>query len=109
MINLYATSYKDALIKEIHMVGSLNKKNNKITSVYFGGGSPALMLEELSDILTALRNNFNIKSNIGLELDPRDINEETLLNLKSIGFDMVSIGIKYFEEKMLKGFRQRLY
>ena len=79
-----ATSYKDALIKEIHMVGSLNKKNNKITSVYFGGGSPALMLEELSDILTALSNNFNIKSNIGLELHPRDVNEETLLNLKKV-------------------------
>lgn len=97
-----ASLYKDALIKEINMVGSVNKKKNKITSVYFGGGSPALMLEELSDILTALRNNFNIKSNIGIELHPRDVNEKTLLNLKSIGFDMVSIGIQSFEEKSLK-------
>lgn len=97
-----AASYKDALIKEINMIGALNKKMNKITSVYFGGGSPALMLEELSDILAALRNNFNIKSNIGIELHPRDVNEETLLKLKSIGFDMVSIGIQSFQEKCLK-------
>jgi coproporphyrinogen III oxidase-like Fe-S oxidoreductase len=96
-----AASYKDALIKEINMIGALNKKMNKITSVYFGGGSPALMLEELSDILAALRNNFNIKSNIGIELHPRDVNEETLLKLKSIGFDMVSIGIQSFQEKCL--------
>lgn len=97
-----ASSYKDALIKEIHMVSTLNKKKSKITSVYFGGGSPALMLEELSDILTALKNNFHINSNIGIELHPRDINEETLLKLKNIGFDMISIGIQSFEEKCLK-------
>ncbi|MDW8800242.1 radical SAM protein [Clostridium sp. A1-XYC3] len=97
-----AASYKDALINEINMVGSEDKKENKITSVYFGGGSPALMLNELSDILTALRNNFDIKCNIGLELHPRDISFETLLKLKEIGFDMVSIGIQSFEEKCLK-------
>lgn len=97
-----AASYKDALIKEINMAGNQNRKTNKITSVYFGGGSPSLMLEELPDILAALKNNFIIKSNIGIELHPRDVNEETLLTLKSIGFDMVSIGIQSFQEKCLK-------
>ncbi len=96
-----ASSYKDALIKEIQMVGTLNKKKSKITSVYFGGGSPALMLEHLPDILTILRNNFHIKSNLGIELHPRDINTETLIKLKNIGFNMVSIGIQSFEEKYL--------
>ncbi|WP_186429566.1 radical SAM protein [Clostridium sp. BSD9I1] len=97
-----AAAYKDALIKEINIVGSLNKKKNKITSVYFGGGSPALMLEELADILRTLRSNFDINCNIGLELHPRDINEEDLLKLKNIGFDMVSIGIQSFDEESLK-------
>ncbi|WP_333859508.1 radical SAM protein [Clostridium sp.] len=97
-----ASSYKDALIKEIHMVSALNNKNNEISSVYFGGGSPALMLDELSDILTVLKNNFHIRSNIGIELHPQDINEEDLLKLKNIGFDMVSIGIQSFQEKCLK-------
>lgn len=84
------------------MVTPLNKNKIKITSVYFGGGSPALMVEELSDILNALRKNFNIESNVGFELHPRDINEKTLAKLKSIGFDMVSIGIQSFEKKCLK-------
>ena len=97
-----ATSYKDALIKEINMVSAQGKKKSKITSVYFGGGSPALMLDELSDILAALKNNFHIKSNIGIELHPRDVNEEALQKLKNIGFDMISIGIQSFNEKCLK-------
>ncbi|QGU95431.1 hypothetical protein GOM49_10330 [Clostridium bovifaecis] len=61
----------------------MNGKKNKITSVYFGGGSPALMLEELPDILSALRNNFHIHCNIGLELHPKDINNTDLLKLKN--------------------------
>ncbi|MBK1809885.1 radical SAM protein [Clostridium sp. YIM B02505] len=97
-----AALYKDALIKEINMAGRIKNKANKITSVYFGGGSPALMVEELADIMNSLRNNFNITSNIGIELHPRDVNEETLLKLKNIGFDMVSIGIQSFQEKCLK-------
>jgi oxygen-independent coproporphyrinogen-3 oxidase len=96
-----AKKYKIALIKEINMAGSLI--NNKIiTSVYFGGGSPALMLEELPDIIKALRDNFHINCNIGIELHPRDVNESALLKLKNMGFDMVSIGIQSFQEKSLK-------
>ncbi|MGE5628140.1 MAG: radical SAM protein [Solirubrobacterales bacterium] len=96
-----AAAYKDALIKEIYMAGALNNKKVKITSVYLGGGSPALMLDELPDVLTGIRNNFNIESNIGIELHPRDVNEGALLKLKNMGFDMVSIGIQSFEEKSL--------
>jgi len=41
--------------------------------VYWGGGSQALMLNELGEIVTALNKNFNIIGNIGIEilvLDP---------------------------------------
>lgn len=96
-----AKMYKSALIKEINMVGTLIN-NKKITSLYFGGGSPALMLKELPDILKALKNNFQISGSIGIELHPRDINESALLELKNMGFDMVSIGIQSFQEKSLK-------
>jgi coproporphyrinogen III oxidase-like Fe-S oxidoreductase len=93
--------YKDALVNEINMVGRLYKGKKTITSVYFGGGSPALMLDELSEIITALKLNFKINSNIGIELHPSDITKESLLKIKSIGFDMISIGIQSFQSKCL--------
>ena len=34
--------YIDALIKEIHIVGSQHTGRKKVTSLYFGGGTPAL-------------------------------------------------------------------
>ncbi|MBC2581657.1 radical SAM protein [Clostridium sp. DJ247] len=95
-----ALRYKEALINEIAMTGKLYS-NKKITSVYFGGGSPALMLEEMADIMHALKENFDIIGNIGIELHPRDINEDCLFKLRNIGFNMVSIGIQSFQKKCL--------
>lgn len=94
--------YKEALIKEINLVGKQDGITRTISSIYFGGGTPALMLEELEEIIAALKNNFNIHSNIGIELHPRDITKEMLIKLKNIGFDMVSIGIQSFNENCLE-------
>ena len=93
--------YKDALINEINMVGKLYKGKKTITSVYFGGGTPALMLDELGEIITALKENFNINNNIGIELHPSNISKESLIKIKNIGFDMVSIGIQSFQAECL--------
>ena len=93
--------YKDALINEINMVGKLYKGKKTITSVYFGGGTPALMLDELGEIIAALKENFNINNNIGIELHPSNISKESLIKIKNIGFDMVSIGIQSFQAECL--------
>lgn len=95
-----ALLYKEALIKEILMMSKLFKGKN-VQSVYFGGGTPALMLEELSDIMKALKENFNILGDFGIELHPRDIDEESLNKLRNLGFNMISIGIQSFNEKCL--------
>lgn len=96
-----AARYKAALIKEINMTKK-NYSDKIINSVYFGGGTPALMLHDLRDIMGALRENFNIKGDIGIELHPSDINENCLKELKNAGFNMVSIGIQSFQEKCLQ-------
>jgi oxygen-independent coproporphyrinogen-3 oxidase len=93
--------YKEALIAEINMVGQLFKNKKKISSVYFGGGTPALMINELGEIIEVLKKNFNINSNIGIELHPSNINKDDLNKLKDIGFDMISIGIQSFQKESL--------
>lgn len=93
--------YKEALIKEIYLIGD-QYKNKKVTSVYFGGGTPALMIDELGDIVHALNKIFKLKCNMGIELHPRDITKELLYRLKEIDFTMVSLGIQSFQAKNLK-------
>lgn len=67
--------FKDALLKEIHLIGDYYKKRN-ITSIYFGGGTPSLMIEELNDIIITLKEVFNINCDIGIELHPSDITKD---------------------------------
>lgn len=91
--------YIDALIKEIHIVGSQHTGRKKVTSLYFGGGTPALAANRIKDIVDALNDHFIITEGIGLELHPENVTEEVLSVLKAAGVTKVSIGIQSFCNK----------
>lgn len=91
--------YIDALIKEIHIVGSQHTGRKKVTSLYFGGGTPALAANRIKDIVDALNDHFIITEGIGLELHPENVTEEVLSVLKAAGVTKVSIGIQSFRNK----------
>lgn len=101
-----AQRYIKALLKEIEMVGksSLSKSSlvkKEVTTLYFGGGSPALMADNLAEIIAKLKEYFIIKEGIGLELHPKDVTVETLTKVKSAGVTKVSIGIQSFQKESL--------
>ena len=73
------------------------KAPKTVTSLYFGGGTPALMAEHLGEIINKLKDYFIITGGIGLELHPDDIDVETLERIKAAGVNMVSIGIQSFD------------
>ena len=91
--------YIDALLKEIQMVGESCGSRKKVTSLYFGGGTPALAADRIGEIVTALERYFDITDGIGLELHPDNVNVETLQKLKAAGVTRISIGIQSFQEK----------
>ena len=41
--------YIDALIQEIHQVGAQSPEKKQVTSLYFGGGTPALAADRIGD------------------------------------------------------------
>ena len=94
--------YIDALIKEIHIVGGQNIKKKTVTSLYFGGGTPALAATRIKEIVDALNEHFIITDGIGLELHPDNVNVETLQILKDAGVTKISIGIQSFCDKYQK-------
>lgn len=91
--------YIDSLIQEIHMVGAMHKGKKKVTSLYFGGGSPALAVDRIQEIIDTIKLYFDITEGIGIELHPSDLEEEKLKKLKSAGITKISIGIQSFHEK----------
>ena len=91
--------YIDALIQEIHLVGSQYGQKKKVTSLYFGGGTPALAAPRIKDIIDALNEHFIITEGIGLELHPDNVTVEVLQVLKDAGVTKISIGIQSFCSK----------
>ena len=91
--------YINALIREIHMVGSQQRGRKTVTSLYFGGGTPALAADRLKEIIDTCKEYFEITEGIGLELHPDNVTVQTLEKLKAAGVTKLSIGIQSFQEK----------
>lgn len=96
-----AEQYKAALIKEIDMVGSHLDNQKPVTSLYIGGGTPALMAGSLKEIIDTIKKYFIIEKGIGVELHPDDINPKTIALLQETGVSMISVGIQSFNRQCL--------
>lgn len=91
--------YIDSLIQEIHIVGKMHKGKKQVTSLYFGGGSPALAVERIEEIINTINIYFYITEGIGIELHPSDLEVSKLTKLKKAGVTKICIGIQSFNEK----------
>lgn len=93
-----ADRYIDALLDEIHLVGRKQMRKKEVTSLYFGGGTPVLVIERLAEVIETLRQYFIIKEGIGIELHPEDVTIKNLSDLKAMGITKISIGIQSFSK-----------
>ena len=96
-----ATTYVESLLREIELVCA-GQKAKSVTSLYFGGGSPALVIDGLDRIISALRQHFTLTDGIGVELHPDDVTVETLRKLKAMGVTRISIGMQSFDGDTLR-------
>ncbi len=76
-----------------------------IETIYFGGGTPSLLTNsQLSTLFNVLKELFVFapSTEITLEANPDDINEEKLGFWKSVGINRLSIGVQSFFEEDLQ-------
>ncbi|MCL2302635.1 MAG: radical SAM family heme chaperone HemW [Lentimicrobiaceae bacterium] len=76
----------------------------KIKTIYFGGGTPTLLpIHSLEKIMNAIYENFDVDSEIEctIEGNPEQLSFEYLIDLKSLGFNRISIGIQSFNDDIL--------
>ena len=91
--------YLDALLREIRMVGAQSPHKKRVTSLYFGGGTPALVADRLKEIIDTCKEYFEITEGIGLELHPDNVTVDVLQTIRNAGVTKISIGIQSFQEK----------
>lgn len=93
--------FVDSLLREIESAGSQATEPTPMESLYFGGGSPALLRERLAEIVVTVRRHFNLENRIGVELHPRDVDRTTIRCLREAGCTMVSLGVQSFNADSL--------
>jgi oxygen-independent coproporphyrinogen-3 oxidase len=93
--------YIEALKKEIYHYREIF---SEFDTIYFGGGTPSLLTpKQIEDIVFTLTRTYKIspKSEITLEINPKDASLEYLKHLRDIGIHRINIGIQSFDTKTL--------
>ena len=100
----YTGKFLSVLLKEMGL-----KKNllgtKRLTSVYFGGGTPSILTDrQLVIIFDTINKYFTISANaeITFEVNPENVTEENAKLWKSLGINRISIGIQSFDDNLLK-------
>ncbi len=99
--------YRSDLLKAIEkeLFTKLSENNEKVETIYFGGGTPSVLTkEELTGILSVIFENaeVNTEAEITLEANPNHLTREYLKELKDLGINRLSIGIQSFHDEVLK-------
>lgn len=88
--------YIEALIKEVKYL----YKNEKLKTLYFGGGTPSLLkTENIKKVLDCF--NFDANTEITLELNPHNASYDKLKQLKKLGINRLSVGVQNFDDEIL--------
>ncbi|MFZ1320662.1 MAG: radical SAM family heme chaperone HemW [Ignavibacteria bacterium] len=98
------SEYLSALKKEI-VLHSENYKTDKFDTVFLGGGTPSVLSDiEVAEVLSILRDNFNISdsSEITLESNPEDLENNASEKYFKAGINRFSFGVQSFIDSELK-------
>ena len=81
-----------------------NSKNDIISTIYIGGGTPSLLsVEQLAQIIQGVKLNFTVSEDVEftLEVNPETFGQEKFLGFRELGVNRVSLGIQSFRTKYL--------
>lgn len=91
--------YANLLIREIDIVAD-RYGGISVPSVYFGGGTPALLGDDLVRVTKHLADRFEV-GDIAMELRPENCDQDGVERLLDSGVTQVSIGVQSFQPELL--------
>jgi len=100
-----AEPYLDSLYREIRLQASLVDPDRRVDQLHWGGGTPTFLSEaQMTDLMRVLGENFRLHEDdsgeYSIEIDPRELRENTLAMLREIGFNRVSLGVQDFNPEV---------
>lgn len=78
-------------------------QNSKVSTIYFGGGTPSLFgPAKIGEILSWFNEFSSEKMEITLETNPEDVDVDLMRAYADVGINRVSIGIQTLDDTLLK-------
>ncbi len=102
-----ALPYVDHLLKEIDLLADTIGNRRTVSQLHWGGGTPTFLNEmQIRKLMSKLHERFHFvsdeKGEYGIEIDPRECNEDTVHILRDVGFNRMSMGVQDFEPAVQK-------
>ncbi len=97
--------YLHYLEREVDLNVAHLGQGQMVSQLHLGGGSPTFLSdEELTQLMTMLRRNFQFApgGEYSVEIDPRTVTRERLAHLAEQGFNRLSFGVQDFEPAVQK-------
>lgn len=96
-----AEPYLKILEREIALHAALVDPARTVEQLHWGGGTPTFLSDsQMQVLMRQLREHFNLLADdsgeYSIEVDPRELREETLAVLREAGFNRVSLGVQDF-------------
>ena len=98
-----AERYVQAVAREIS-IGSVVAEQQRIDTIYFGGGTPSLLKpHQLELLLSAVNSRFSVDDNveITMEMNPGTVDADLLKQFRLLGVNRASFGAQTFDDKEL--------
>lgn len=105
----YREKYIDSIIKELRERVDLFK-DKQLKSIYFGGGTPSVLSSnELRKIIEEVGKHWSLDTveEFTVEVNPDDVTEAYLSELKKIGVNRISMGVQCLDDNILKLINRR--
>ena len=97
----HAGPYLANLHREIALQGQLFDRDRCVNQLHWGGGTPTFINhEQMRQLMEVTRENFTLRTDDGgdysIEVDPREVREDTVPVLRETGFNRISLGVQDF-------------
>ena len=102
-----ARPYLDRVYKEIALQAALFDSNRIVEQLHWGGGTPTFIShDEMRELMQVTREHFQLcdddSGEYSIEIDPREVTRETIVLLRELGFNRLSLGVQDFDPQVQK-------
>ncbi len=102
-----AQPYLDRVYRELAMQGELFDRGRVVEQLHWGGGTPTFISpEQMRELMRVTGEHFNLLNDdtgeYSIEIDPREVTDETIGLLREIGFNRMSLGLQDLDPDVQK-------